>query len=129
MTLDLRPIPDTRPTAVSAPFVGAWPTAVPGATTGYAFTCTGGVLRGTASATAWTTNAAVGLRIDVYLDGVKVGEMLSNPSLVVNIRTTLPPAFFAATITAGTHYLAFRIVAGSTSADDRGGFFGVVTPT
>jgi hypothetical protein len=116
----------THPTAGSG-MIGSWPTAAPGATSGIAHTLPAGKLRASCSATAFS-GSQTGLTVDVYFDGVYVGGMTNQVSHAINQHTTLSTLHFERTVTAGTHYIYFRQVAGVSNNGDYGSYGGVVTP-
>lgn len=100
----------------------------PNGTTGVAFTCRGGVLRGVISGTAYTVNGSVGIVLRAYIDGVQVGACYMQPSLPQNVRLQLPPIAFTKTVTPGTHYLYMKLEAGSwTGGGEVLSMFGIVT--
>lgn len=111
-------------------FAGPWSGAVPGATTGQVFTLTKACdVLITTTATAYTVNAAVGIFMDVYVDGVVRGQMNLQPTLIANVRLTLAPTVFKVTgLAAGNHYVAFRANSGSSAAQDVGTIHIVATP-
>lgn len=115
---------------VAQQYNGAWNTAVPGPTTGSAFTVLGGgMLRGVVAASGYVTAGNINLQIQAWIDGNNIGNMESILTNAANVRLQAAPLAFGYALGPGTHYMYFRLVAGSTGIDDRGSFFGIVTPT
>ena len=106
---------------------GGWTAAVPGPTDGVAFTTPAGVLRGSCTATAYASSAGTNVIIEVYLDGVLLGTMRLAQSVVPNAHMMLSPFVLSRTVTAGTHYLAYRLTSGNSGNIDYGTFNGIVT--
>jgi hypothetical protein len=104
----------------------SWGTAVPAASDGVAFTTPAGVLRGQATVTAFSTTGTV-IIVEVYIDGVLVGDMRLAPALTTNAHLALGSLALSRTLTAGTHYLSYRITSGNSGNTDYGSFFGIVT--
>lgn len=118
----------TLPMGVALSFGGAWGPSVPGPTTGTAFPCGAGVLRGVASASGYWS-ASTGIQVDLYVDGVNEGMMRLAPAHSINVHLTLPSVAFEIEVDAGVHFVYFHQAAGSSDSGDRGSFFGTVTAT
>jgi len=110
-------------------FSGAWNTAAPGPTDGVAFVVrTSGWMRGFATATGWTNSAATGIQVDLYIDQVAHWSMAMPPNLAAGEHMSLSVAQFGVFLKAGTHYFYFRDILGESDSNDRGSFYGVITP-
>lgn len=114
---------------VTAEFAGPFGTSVPGATTGLPMDLAAGVFRADVTVSGYTVNPAVGCQVEVYLDGVKVGDCVMNPSMPTLEHVLLNPCRFTRTITAGRHYLAVRRVSGASDPNDKVTIYGLVSPT
>jgi hypothetical protein len=108
---------------------GPYTSTLPGPTTGTAFTTPAGVLRGICTAQGYVIAAGDNLRFDIYLDGVNIGSMFSQMSNAAGVRINPHAEAISVTVTAGTHYLAYRLISGQSSnpVADFGSFFGIVT--
>lgn len=116
--------------SVNVSMTGPWGSAnPPGAGVGTSFTTPAGVLRFTAIATAYSTVAANAIWVEVFVDSVSMGIMKLSNAVSTNVHQTLPAITNSVTVTAGTHYLYYRLVGGASDASDFGSFFGVVTPS
>lgn len=72
-------------------------------------------------ATCYTTTGGTP-RMEVYLNGVYMGAMVLYAATAVNVRLMLTPLNFVVGTTPGVdYYIWFRLVAGNSSVDDRGG--------
>lgn len=120
--------PVTVSGGIATSFSGPWNTAVPGATTGIAFTTPAGTLRCQCDATAFNSVNAT-IEVQVYLDGVYQTSMSLASNINTGVRLKLSSAVFTATVAAGTHYVAFRLFTGGSDASDRGSIFGIVLPS
>lgn len=108
---------------------GAWPTAVPGPTSGTAFTLSaGGTLRGIAIASGFSTLSSTPITVQVYIDGTLVATSQLNNSVSTGVHLTTNAAAFAIALDAGVHYLYFRQTSGTSNAGDFGAAFGVISP-
>lgn len=108
-------------------YTGGWPTAIPGPTTGSSMTLPAGTLRAICNVTAYQTVSGA-IQVDAYFDGVNMGSMGQNGSTAVNQHLDMWPRVFTTTVTAGTHWIYFRQVAGTSDAGDVGSFYGTVLP-
>lgn len=111
--------------------LGPWGTGTPGPTSGRPIVLPAGVLRATVTTTGFSANGVTtAIWVQVYFDGVYVGDCLADVVVPTNLRVALPPSVFSLTITtAGTHYWALKMVSGSSAATDRASFNGIVLPT
>ena len=109
---------------------GPWGAGTPGPTSGRAITLPAGVLRAQVSVTAFSANGTTtDAWVQVYFDGVSVGDCVLPVVIPTNQRVALAPTVFTVTVTAGTHYWALKQISGSSAATDRALFFGVVSPS
>lgn len=67
-----------------------------------------------------TTN--VNLTIDVYVDSVKIGTMISTTTNAVNIRLQTSPAIAKLTLKPGVHVVQYLSISGTSDASDKGAF-------
>jgi hypothetical protein len=128
---DALPVGDVQgyPDQIALTFDGiGYNNVMPGPTTGQAFTCRGGVLRGTMSGTGYTTNGSVGIVLQFWLDGVFFAQSFIRPGLPANVRLTLPTVTGERSVTPGTHYFYISMAAGSnTSGAEVAHFHAVIT--
>jgi len=116
-----------QPINVSA--AGPWPTAVPGATTGTAFVVArAGIMQATFTATGYVTGGT-NCTVEVYVDGVLRGQTKLSSALSVNVHMLLAPLVASISLTAGTHYVAFRSTEGASDGGDYASMSGLVIPT
>lgn len=119
---------DSAPGGVALNLAGPWGTAAATPTSGTSFTCKAGVLRGTASCTAYVTVGGTALVVEVYIDGALAGDMRLWPAVTLNVHQTLSTLAIAVPVAAGTHYAYLRLASGATSdSNDRGSLSAVVT--
>lgn len=111
---------------IAESFAGPYSTAAAGATVGRAYNLPGGVLRVQCNATAYA--ASGGIEVQLWLDGVYMTSMSLIPGITAGVRQALSTGSFQKTITAGTHYIQFRIIAGSSDANDRASVYATVLP-
>lgn len=102
---------------------GPWLTLAPGATAGIPFTVKrAGRWRISCEATGFQTTGttAAAIEVAVYLDGLFEGTMLLASNSPTNVHQVLPRFAFDVDLAAGTHYVAFRVLQGTSNSDDRG---------
>lgn len=101
---------------------GAWPSAAPGATSGSPFVVKrAGTFALTCDCSAFqTTGAGASIQVDVYVDGVLVGSMFMGFNTTASVHMALNRFVDEIDLSAGTHYVYFRQVLGSSDSNDRG---------
>lgn len=117
------------PDGAALNLTGSWGAAVPGPTTGTAFTCKAGVLRGTATCEGYSAAGGTPIIVQLYIDGVNQGDMRLSAALTPNVHLKLSTLAFAPQVSAGTHYVYLRQTSGVSDNSDFGSFSAVVTPT
>lgn len=104
-------------------FFGAWSGSSPGPTSGQSFVIKNdGLFIISCECSAFQNTGGTGatIQVDVYLDQINVGSMTLSASTSTNVRLTLPRFASNISLIAGTHYIYFRQVQGTSDVNDQG---------